>query len=333
MNCKALGAAIIAAGLVSTTTGQALAAPASSAKPASSAVARQISLTADTTQVAKARTTAAAARRAHHESTALADLRHSMEKKAAKAGTTYLDADTESFSLSSDVSMAVPRGLAIKSVKISTVADKVVAEVESEEGPDQLLAPQGTGMGWNIITSGTFVIKISGEGEMESHYLKRRMDTSTYDYIAYRRTGLGQPYEIGGLNYSVTGLYISTHATDATAGHILDRIDQSPSTDFSGNCSGSYDISVSVLGVGAGGSFADCDHYDVAWSSSEPGYYRNYMEQGASFSGGNRSVGFQIALRIKKDTSLSFTNYQKLEMARWIYPADTCSSWDADHNC
>ncbi|MDQ1742897.1 MAG: hypothetical protein QOE23_1236, partial [Pseudonocardiales bacterium] len=39
------------------------------------------------------------------------------------------------------------------------------------------------------------------------------------------------------------------------------------------------------------------------------------------------------ALRIRKDTSLSFTNYQKLEMARYVYPADTCSSWDADHTC
>jgi hypothetical protein len=57
------------------------------------------------------------------------------------------------------------------------------------------------------------------------------------------------------------------------------------------------------------------------------------MEQGNVFNGGNRSVGFQIALKIRKDTSLSFTNYQRLEMARWFYPADTCSSWDADHSC
>ncbi len=325
----------MAAGLVATTAAPALAAPASAAKAGTAAApaARQISLTADTAQVTTARTAAANARRAHHESSDLADLRHSMANKAAKAGTTYLDADVESFSLSSDVSMAVPRGLAIKSVKISTQGSKVVAEVESEEGPDQILAPQGTGMGWNIITSGTYVIKISGEGEMESHYLKRRLDTSTYDYIAYRRTGLGRAYDIGGINYSVTGLYISTHATDATDGHILDRIDQSPQQDFTGNCSGSVDISVSVLGVGAGGSFADCDHYDIAWSSSEPGYYRNYMEQGSVFNRGDRAVGFQIALRIRKDTSLSFTNYQRLEMARYIYPADTCSSWDANHSC
>ena len=89
----------------------------------------------------------------------------------------------------------------------------------------------------------------------------------------------------------MTGLYISAHATDGSAGNVVDRIDQSPQQDFSGNCSGSYDISVSVLGVGAGGSFADCDHFDIAFSATEPAYYRNYMEQGAVFSGGNRAVG------------------------------------------
>lgn len=331
MNRRALGAAIAAAGLVATTAAPAIAAPAKS--PTTANTTRTISLTASAAQIATARTAAATARRAHHEPAALVDLRHSMAKKAAKSGTTYLDADVESFTLSSDVSMAVPRGLAIKSVKVSTAGSKVIAEVESEEGADQLLAPQGTGMGWNIISSGTYVIKISGEGEMESHYLKRRMDTSTYDYIAYRRTGLGQAYDIGGINYSVTGLYISTHATDATDGHILDRIDQSPQTDFTGNCSGSVDISVSVLGVGAGGSFADCDHYDIAWSSTEPGYYRNYMEQGNVFNRGNRAVGFQIALKIRKDTALKFTNYQRLEMARYVYPADKCSSWDGNETC
>lgn len=329
MKRKALGAAVVAAGLVAT-AGPAVAAPAS---PTTASTAPGIHLAIDAAQVAKVRSAAADARRANREPAALTDLRRSMAKKAAKAGSTYLDADTESFSLSADVSMAVPRGLAIKSVKVSTVDSKVIAEVESEEGRDQILAPQGTGMGWNIVSSGTYVIKISGAGEMESHYLKRRMNGANYDYIAYRRTGLGQPFEIGGLNHSVTGMYISTHATDGTRNHIVDRIDQSPQQDFTGNCSGSIDISVSVLGVGAGGSFADCDHYDIAWSSSEPGYYRNYMEQGNVFNGGNRAVGFQIALKIRNGSSLSFTNYQRLEMARYFYPADKCSSWDGNNSC
>ena len=37
---------------------------------------------------------------------------------------------------------------------------------------------------------------------MESKWLKRRLEgndgSSRYDYVAFRRTGLGQPYEIGG---------------------------------------------------------------------------------------------------------------------------------------
>ena len=135
------------------------------------------------------------------------------------------------------------------------------------------------------------------------------------------------------MNQSVTGLYISAHATDGSAGNVVDRIDQSPQQDFSGNCSGSYDISVSVLGVGAGGSFADCDHYDIAFSATEPAYYRNYMEQGAVFSGGNRAVGFQIAVKVDEGKALNFTIYQRLETARFVYPADKCSSWDADATC
>ena len=288
-------------------------------------------------EVSSARKGAASARTNKKEDAGLKELRRELSKRAAENGQTYLESDTESFALSPKVSMAVPKGLVVKSVKIHTQGDKIVADVESEDTAGAQTATQGQGMAsWTIASSGTYVIKIAGAGFMESKWLKRRLandGSGTYDYVAMRRTGLGQAYEIGGINYSVTGLYISTHATDGTKGNVVDRIDQSPSQDFTGNCQGSYNIGVSALGVSAGGTFADCDKNDIAFSATEKAYYRNYMTQGASFNRGNRSVGFQIAVKIKQGKALNFTSYARLEMARYVYPAKKCGAWDGNASC
>jgi hypothetical protein len=334
-----LGAAV-AAGLVLTLS-PAIAGAATPVAPAPTASApanAAISLILDGASVQKARLGAKALRGGKQEKAELKGLRSELAKRAAANGQTYLDDDTESFALSPQVSMAVPRGLQIKSVDVHTDGDKVVADVVSEDTTATAQAPQGQGLsGWSVVSSGTYIIKINGAGFMESKWLKRRLSggdgSSKYDYVAMRRTGLGQPYEISGLNYSVTGLYISVHATDSTKKNVVDRIDQSPSQDFTGNCKGSYNIGVTVYGVSAGGTFSDCDKNDISFSASDPAYYRNYMTQGAVFNGGNRSVGFQIAVKIKQGTKLNFTSYQRLEMARYIYPAKKCSTWDAAKTC
>ncbi|MER7074136.1 hypothetical protein [Terrabacter sp. NPDC000476] len=344
MKRRLLGGAAVAAGLVLALSPAAHAAPAATPQATSPVKASAtrggaaISLEVGASTIAKARLGAKQARAGAREKADLKALRQELARRAAGNGQTYLDGDTESFVLSDGVSMAVPKGLDVSSVSVRTEGGKVVADVVSEDTSTTASARQGQGMAsWTTLTSGTYVIKISGAGFMESKWLKRKLTggdgSSKYDYVAMRRTGLGQPYEIGGLNYSVTGLYISVHSTDATRANAVDRIDQAPQQDFTGNCKGSYNIGVSAYGVSAGGTFADCDKNDISFSTTDPGYYRNYMTQGAVFNGGNRAVGFQIAVKIKQGTSLNFTSYQRLEMARYVYPAKKCSTWDSGKTC
>ena len=118
----------------------------SSAAPTAAGKDHKISVVFDAAQLDAVRHGADKARKAHQEGGDLKALRGELARRAAKNGETLLDQDTESFALSPDVSMAVPKGLMVKSVNVHSDGDKVVADVESEDTTDQTVTTQGQGM-------------------------------------------------------------------------------------------------------------------------------------------------------------------------------------------
>lgn len=323
----ASGAATVALAITLVPAGVSAAAP----KDDNPAVAG-FKLTLGKSAIAKARKDAREDRAKGRESTELRGLRTGLAKNAAGRGQTLLDEDTEAFALSDDVMIAVSSGAEVEAVAVEASANRVVAEVASAEGTESgdSLA-QGQGMGWSYRHDDTFIIKISGAGEMESQFKKYRYEGSDApDLMSMRRHAMGRAYDIGGINYSVTGLYISSHVADRDKGKVTGRWDAKPDNDFTGSCD---DLPFSLSIKGLGWSFKDCDKNDVNWHSDDPGYYRNYMTQGSVFSRGDRSVAFHNVVKIRDGAGLGYTHYQRLEMARYVYPADKCSSWDENNSC
>lgn len=302
------------------------------AEPSSDPAAETFTLKADRAVIAQARSRAGEARDRGQEPAELRELRATLARNAAQDGQTLLAQDTEAFALSDKVSVAISKSAHIESVTVAADPSKVVAEVTSQDAAGGTEAPsQGQGMGWTYKNDGTFLIKITGAGEMESRYYKYRYEgTDAPDLMSMRRKGLGRAYEIDGLNYSVTGLYISSHVVDADRPKVTGRWASKPENDFTGDCN---DTGFGLDIKGLGFSFIDCDKNDINYDVDNPGYYRNYMTQGASFSQGDRSVAFHNVVKIKDGAGLGYTHYQRLEMARWVYPADKCSSWDSNNTC
>lgn len=339
MNSKTkVGAAALAicvVGLVHPTT-----ANADTPDPSAVASASPVESTqANSAAITAARAEALDARESGNESEALEELREELEDSGAMNGATYLDTDVESFEVAPGVLMAVPEDVDVTSVTVDAAnPDKISAQVGTNLEGEQTQEINSQGMAyWSTGTSDTYILKITGAGEMESKWAKRRLigdNSSTYNYWSYRRVGLGRSYEIPYRNYAVTGLTISSSPGPNTMDIIAERVDQRPASDFNGQCNGgTYNIGVDVFGVGAGGAFQDCDKYDVVARADNPGYYRVGMSQGINFTQGDREVGWQIAVKVRGTSHPAWNDYQTLEMARVIYPASTCHSADSSKTC
>lgn len=288
-------------------------------------------------EIADARNRASQLRRSADERGALAKLKAQLQRSAAQDGVTLLDEDTTAFKLNEHVSVAAPKGARFSRIDVrSTAEGSVIAEAETESSgvssdASVSAASQGHGMGWRYQHSNVYVIKIRGVGEMESRFKKYKFVGDGPDLSSMRRKGMGRAYDINGFNYSVTGLYISSHVRDKDKWKVRYRWSSKPSSDFNGNCdNNNYSLGIKGLGW----SFNDCDRNDIAYSASNPGYYRNYMKQGALFSRGDREVAFHNVVAVKNGkTNLAYKHYQRLEMARWSYPAKKCSSWTSSNTC
>lgn len=86
-------------------------------------------------------------------------------------------------------------------------------------------------------------------------------------------------------------------------------------------------------GVELASNFQDCDSYDVTFNAIVPGSFTNYFDQGFAFSPENKEVGFQTAMKAVAGEQIYFSHYQRLEMARWTYPAKKCEARDSGATC
>lgn len=285
---------------------------------------------ADAAEVLNAREAAVEDRARGEEPADLKDLRNDLAESAAEAGETLLPQDTESFDLSDGVQVAIPADVEVLSVDVVMTDGEAVAEVVAQTTAGSGGVVQGQGMGWTHKASGTFIIRLSGQGEMESRFIKSRFTGDGPDLMSMRRKAMGRAFEIDGKNWSVTGLYISSHVIDEDKQWVNGRYEAKPASDRDGDCD---DMPFSLDIKGVGWAFKDCDTIDIAWDASNVGYYRAYMKQGAVFSGGDREVGFHNVIKIDANRAVNYKHYQRLEMARWVYPADTCGSWNTDKTC
>lgn len=94
-----------------------------------------------------------------------------------------------------------------------------------------------------------------------------------------------------------------------------------------------FSIGIEVKGVSLSGSFKDCDEYQVSFNSYIPGSYKIRYDQGFIFDTGAREAGYQAAYKTLAGSSVAFDEYQRLEMARWTYPAKTCESTNSNNTC
>lgn len=301
----------------------------STADESAAAQEEHVTVVADAAEIDQARADASDMRGDGVEPGELKDLRTELAEAAAQNGETLLPRDTEAFELTDEVQIAIPEDMEIKSVEVAIEDDRAVAEVVTETGSEGA-AVQGQGMGWEHKGSDTFIIKLTGKGEMESRYIKERFIGEGPDLMSMRRKGQGRGYEVSGYNWSVTGLYISSHVIDSDKQWVNGRYEAKPASDQNGDCD---DLPFSLNIKGLGWAFKDCDEIDIAWVADNPGYYRAYMKQGASFSKGDREVGFHNVIKVDAGKTVNYTHYQRLEMARFVYPADKCSSWDENNTC
>jgi hypothetical protein len=189
---------------------------------------------------------------------------------------------------------------------------------------------------WPTGTSGCYTITITNAATMQTCWYKKKMTDDgdgSFDYYSYQRKSWGQPAEISGANWSVTGIPLRSYPTDATRGNFTGVISRKPGADLKGDCNTSpFSLSISFKGASTGISFIDCDMYYPTFGSTWGDYEIRYS-QGAVFSSKNVEAGYHEVVKVKQGASAVWRDYQKLEVARWTYPAKTCSSTNSNNTC
>lgn len=258
---------------------------------------------------------------------------------ARLADVRYAASDVDVVELSG-VRVMVPRDTQVDGITVRRLADgrRTADLATTQTAAANGVVPQDIEQPfWFQKASGTYRVVMNGVGEMLSKWATNVLvhdGDRTNDYWALHRKAWGQAYEVDGLNWSVTGMEISSAPVIFVRPYLIGWEDMSPGQDFEGNCDPSpFNMTVGVKGVELASNFQDCDEYDITFNSLVPGDFKNYFDQGAVFDSDNREVGFQTALKAKADEQIYFSHYQRLEMARWTYPAKKCESRDSGASC
>jgi len=107
-----------------------------------------------------------------------------------------------------------------------------------------------------------------------------------------------------------------------------------PGSDFTGNCDNNPWVgSVGALGKYVGISFFDCDRLDMWYHPSVPGEYSIYMDQGSVYDDGNREAAYAVTVKSRNGSSVWCNDVQRLEIARYTYPAKKCSRTNSGGAC
>ena len=233
--------------------------------------------------------------------------------------------------------VVVPKAVSVTQVAVTSDADTAVIDASTvpAETPGIGGGP-GSAPYWQQISSGCYTLKFTGAAEMLSCWYKHKLQSdgdAAFDYWGYRRKGWGQPYSISGLDWSITSMTIESTPTAASQGNFVQWEDFEPGADRNGNCDTlPLSLSAEAKGVGLSISFIDCDFYDITFGPAI-GKFRNKFSQGAIFSGGNREVAYTTAVKIKPGATPYWSDYSRLEIAKYTYPAKVCEASNANKTC
>lgn len=257
---------------------------------------------------------------------------------AAQTDVTYDVTDIDIIELNGDLTVIVPADTEVVGAKITENADggqsADLDTVTPTAAPPEV---RSLGSEWQQVNSGQYVIRLRGAGEMlalwKNFFLTNDGDRN-YDYWTHSRKSSAYGYEITGLNWSVTAMEIAGTPTLTTQPFLVNWEDLNPAKSFSSTCDElPFSIGIEVKGISLSGSFKDCDEYQVSFNSYIPGSYKIRYDQGFVFDTGAREAGYQAAYKTLAGSSVAFDEFQRLEMARWTYPAKTCESTNSNKTC
>lgn len=257
----------------------------------------------------------------------------SVKRSLAIAGVNVASDDLNLYELSDGVLTIGTPSAALDSVTIETdeAGAPLAIDTASTTTTDGALAvPAGPGSAnWVQKNSGNLTILWSGKGEAISFWYIDKVDndgTTLRDYWGLRRKVAVQPYNVTGVDWSVTGIMAGSYPTaNSTTNIITAWEDFDPANDLNGSCNTTTQAVDTPVG-GLGISFTDCDKHDMTTRATTPGWYEMFYSQGAVFHQGNRSTGYALAVRTKNaSASPSWSLTTRLEFARLIYPASKCT--------
>lgn len=261
---------------------------------------------------------------------------------AEQADVNYHVTDIDIIDIDENLTVIVPADTRITGATVTETEDGT-RHADLDTITPQAVAPAATtelqslGSDWQQVNSGQYVIRLRGAGEMlalwKNFFLTNDGDRN-YDYWTHSRKSSAYGYEISGLNWSVTAMEIAGTPTLTTQPFLVNWEDLNPAKSFSSTCDElPFSIGIEVKGVSLSGSFKDCDEYQVSFNSYIPGAYKIRYDQGFIFDTGAREAGYQAAYKTLAGSSVAFDEYQRLEMARWTYPAKTCESTNSNNTC
>ncbi len=310
---------------------------ASGVDSASAADSADVEVLLNAQQVAEKRIDAARARAAGREAGAVQRARVDHIRDSAKRGATYATDEVEAFELSDGIVLALPKNATVRSVRLKKGDQRVVADADVVAEDTAVPGHQGLGMAsWSTGTSGCYTITIVGAARMQTCWYKKKMlddGDGLNSYYSYQRKAWGQADDIWGQDWSITGMKVRSFPTSGTAGNFRGVMSRKPSVDFTGDCNTlPFSLSLSYKGASTGLTFTDCNYYDVTFGTRY-GDYSNYFYQGSIFSRGNREVAYHEITKAAQGTLTAWNDYQRLEIARWTYPAKSCSSVNSGASC
>lgn len=250
-----------------------------------------------------------------------------------------------------DITLTLSRSVRVKKIAVKrTVMDREVA-ANGDEGELRGIAvsveadsPEQNGPtndlkaddypGFTIDHNENLRVTISGAGEMLAIANGGKLNNdggSSRNYWAYEHKAVGQPFDISGLDWSVTGMILENYLGGTPTLEMVKNhrwVAFSPGAEIESNCGQQWNLGIDVLGATFGGVFTMCDTYKPNVATAWPGTMRLTHTQGAVFNPGNRELGYTTAHSVPKNESQIRPTMGKatLQMARWTYPASECTA-------
>jgi hypothetical protein len=253
-----------------------------------------------------------------------------------KTGALYLEEDLDVVEPMPGVVITLPIQMNVQAMAVEESEGSMIAEVKADWG--NAASPSthaGVGMApyWSSGVSGNYLIEFWGGGEklasMLSNWSRKQLlsdGNGTYDWWVYSRKAWGQSYDISGWDWRVTGMFMWNFPEEYIKPNLVTWEDMSPGSDFEGNCDTLPFTATVNTPIGASISFTDCDSYDMWFHPNVPGEYNLYFDQGAIYSLGNFEAAYIVTLKSKQGSSVWFNDVQRLEIAKYSYPAKTCTA-------